>query len=194
MKKVLPILAAVSFGPGLAHSQIIQFDLIGTAGAGLLFGNEPSVASGGSGGEIGGGITYDSATSILDLSNVGWGSSQGFDDLTSSVTGAHMHFTSNANGNNGSADFTQTGGVVFGLTASSTATTGGTFSNLVDLDNLPDPAQKKADLLNGKWYINIHTSNNGGGEIRGFLVAVPEPSTSLFGALAFGALALRRRR
>ena len=42
--------------------------------------------------------------------------------------------------------------------------------------------------------MNVHTSANGGGEIRGNLVAVPEPSAALFGAASIGLLALRRRR
>ena len=49
-----------------------------------------------------------------------------------------------------------------------------------------------AGLAGGTTYLNIHTSQNQGGEIRGFLLAVPEPSTlgfvglALAGLLAFG--------
>lgn len=51
-----------------------------------------------------------------------------------------------------------------------------------------------ASLLDGKAYLNIHSSTFPGGEIRGFLNAVPEP-TSLT-SLAIGAvgLLLARRR
>ncbi|HEY0857701.1 MAG TPA: CHRD domain-containing protein [Albitalea sp.] len=48
----------------------------------------------------------------------------------------------------------------------------------------------------GKAYFNIHTSEFGGGEIRGFLHAIPEPETyalMLLGLAAVG-LAARRRR
>jgi hypothetical protein len=55
-------------------------------------------------------------------------------------------------------------------------------------------AAQETDLLNGKYYINIHTANNGGGEIRGFLVAVPEPSGALLGAAGLGLLACRCQR
>jgi hypothetical protein len=48
----------------------------------------------------------------------------------------------------------------------------------------------------GESYLNIHTQNFTGGEIRGFLVAVPEPATWSMMLLGFGAigLAMRRRR
>lgn len=51
-----------------------------------------------------------------------------------------------------------------------------------------------AGLLAGAAYFNIHTSTFPGGEIRGFLAAVPEPSTlSVFG-IAFAGLAFGRRK
>jgi hypothetical protein len=43
----------------------------------------------------------------------------------------------------------------------------------------------------GRAYWNIHTGAFGGGEIRGFLTAVPEPSTIVFAGLGLGALAVR---
>jgi len=59
-------------------------------------------------------------------------------------------------------------------------------------------AADEAELLAGLWYVNIHSTFAGGGEIRGqvYLVAVPEPPTLLM--LGLGALGLliagRRRR
>jgi hypothetical protein len=50
-------------------------------------------------------------------------------------------------------------------------------------------------LAEGKAYLNIHTSFRTGGEIRGFLVAVPEPaSVTMVGAVLVGGCALLRRR
>ncbi|WP_372617812.1 CHRD domain-containing protein [Falsiroseomonas sp.] len=52
-----------------------------------------------------------------------------------------------------------------------------------------------AGMLAGTAYINIHSSTFGGGEIRGFLTAVPEPaSLGLFAVGLAGFAALRRRR
>ena len=52
-----------------------------------------------------------------------------------------------------------------------------------------------ADLLAGLWYINIHTVNFPGGEIRGQVARVPEPAVpALLGAGLVVLGALRRRR
>lgn len=49
-----------------------------------------------------------------------------------------------------------------------------------------------AGLLEGRAYFNIHTTQFGGGEIRGFLV--PEPGTIALLALGFAATYVARRR
>jgi hypothetical protein len=45
----------------------------------------------------------------------------------------------------------------------------------------------------GHSYINFHTNQNTGGEIRGFLFAIPEPSSMLLFGFGSAALALWRR-
>lgn len=49
-----------------------------------------------------------------------------------------------------------------------------------------------SSIATGKAYFNIHSSFAGGGEIRGFLVPIPEPGTALL-LLASAPLMLRRR-
>jgi len=51
-------------------------------------------------------------------------------------------------------------------------------------------------LADGKAYLNIHSSTSAGGEIRTFLVPVPEPETYalMLGGLGVLALVARRRR
>lgn len=75
----------------------------------------------------------------------------------------------------------------------------------LDIPNGPSPRvgtgvalteANEANLLAGNWYVNIHTANFTGGEIRGQVnvAPIPEPSAPLLlvGSLSF--LALRRRR
>ena len=171
-----------------AQAAIVNFDLTGTAGAGLLPGNEPGALIGGTGGEIGAGVFYDDVAKLLTL-NVGWGSSQGFTDLSSLANNSHIHVTAANFGNGGAGNFTQTGGVLFTLTRSSNAVTGGTITNAP----ITLTAGQETDLMNGKYYVNVHTANNGGGEIRGFLVPAPVPEPASFGLVALGALTLLRR-
>jgi len=51
-----------------------------------------------------------------------------------------------------------------------------------------------AGTVAGESYLNIHTTSFPGGEIRGFLIAQPEPSTFLLGGAALVAFVIRRRR
>jgi hypothetical protein len=52
----------------------------------------------------------------------------------------------------------------------------------------------EAAVAAGESYLNIHSTVVPGGEIRGFLVAVPEPGTLSLAALALGVVWRRRRR
>jgi hypothetical protein len=57
-------------------------------------------------------------------------------------------------------------------------------------------AQQLSDLNSSLWYFNIHSATFGGGEIRGQITPVPEPSTLGLIGLGVGGfvLSLRQRR
>jgi hypothetical protein len=90
--------------------------------------------------------------------------------------------------------------------------TSGTYHNVLDLtlSSSYNPSYVSANggttataeaaltsaIASGKAYWNIHTSVVGGGEIRGFLLAVPEPSTLALAGLGLASIVgfARRRR
>ncbi len=192
MKKTILVLLAFATAH-TSQAAVISYNLIGKAGPGLLFLNEPSVVSGGSGGEVGAGIFFDDVSKVLTI-NVAWGSANGFSDLTTAATNAHVHTTAADFGNTASGNWTDTGSVVFGLTASpftyNASASAGSISGSIVLT-----AAQEASLANSRYYINVHTlAPNNGGEIRGFLTPVPEPASTgiLLGTAAL--LAGRRRR
>ena len=174
-----------------AHAAIIQFDLLGKGSAGLSSTNENVVVTGvpGTGGEFGAGIFFDDITNILTI-NVAWGSGNGFTNLTGSATAGHLHGPTTSGG---TASFTQNGGVLVGLDSlpgwNPSSTSGGVANGTLTLT-----ASQGAALLAETIYINIHTAANSGGEMRGNLVMVPEPSHAILSLLGLAALGARRKR
>ena len=188
MKSSLLTLAAVSFLACPAYSAVIALDLLGKGAAGLTSTNEntafvttPNAV--GTGGENGTGISYDNVSKVLTI-NVGWGSLNGFTDLSSDANNSHIH---GPTASSGVGSFTENAVVLFNLARVSSTSNGGSIATTVTLA----PAQE-VELLNGRYYVNIHTTQNGGGEIRGNIV-IPEPSHALLGLLSLGLLARRRR-
>lgn len=155
----------ICFTAPLAQAVVIQFDLQGTAGPGLLPGNQNPATTGGTGGELGTGISFDNVSKMLTV-NVGWGSTNGFTDLSSTPTAAHIHgpTVSTAPGS-----YTENAGVLFPLTINSGSALGNTITALLG----PLSAAEEGYLTNGQLYLNVHTAINGGGEIRGNLVLSP---------------------
>lgn len=94
--------------------------------------------------------TYNATTNSLQY-NVTW------TGLTGTATLGHFHGPALA-GTNASPVIT------FNLVNNGTA---GTASGTITLTDA-----QETDLLAGKWYANIHTAANGGGEIRGQVSAV----------------------
>jgi hypothetical protein len=167
-----------------ANAAIINLDLLGKAGAGLLGGNETSALNGtpGSGGEFGQGIFFDDVTLQLTI-NVAWGSGNGFLDLTGSATASHIHGPTPSSG---SAAFNETANILINLPRVSSSAVNGSIATTLTLTST-----QASELLAGRYYVNVHTTANSGGEIRGNLVVVPEPSSVLI--LSTGLLALLRR-
>jgi hypothetical protein len=145
------------------QADIVKISL-GGASSGLSPANEVpaiGVPSTGSGGEILGGITFDTESRELNIA-IGYGSSALFTDLTGPATGAHIH---------GPATQSDSAPVIHDFIAAgqhlaaSHPEKGGVILGTVVLDEA-----QTADLMAGKYYINIHTEQNPGGEIRGQLL------------------------
>jgi hypothetical protein len=129
-----------------------------------------------------------------------------FSGLLGTTTAAHIHCCTAVPGTGIAGVATQTpsfAGFPLGVTS-------GSFDNTFDMDLLASfngPfvtanggtadsafAALLAGLDGGQAYFNIHSSFAGGGEIRGFLARIPEPSALWLSATALCALLLTRRR
>ena len=144
-------------------------------------------------------VTIDTAANTMEVNVT-------FSGLTSGTTASHIHCCVAPGGNTGVATTTPT------FTGFPSGVTSGTYDHTFDLTNASSynpafvtanggtGASAEAILLAGldagHAYLNIHTTNFGGGEIRGFLAAVPEPSTwamLLLGFAGLGFMAYRRK-
>jgi len=80
-----------------------------------------------------------------------------FSGLTSTATAAHIHGPAAADGN---------AGVVLTLTPRNAFQIDSPLRGSATLTDA-----QAADLMAGKWYVNIHTAKNPNGEIRGQLMS-----------------------
>ena len=167
-----------------SYADIVDFRLYGRVGFGLRTGNEIPAASGNGSGNVLSGITYDTDLNLLTM-DIGWGSGNGFNDLTGNVTVMHIH---------GPANINQNAGALINLHTLAGFNGSGTNGSLNDSVTLT--AGQESNLLAELLYINVHTSANGGGEIRGNLFVIPEPSSAglLILGLALSGFVVRRRR
>jgi len=133
-----------------------------------------------------------------------------FSGLTSGTTASHIHCCNPPPATSGVATMTPTFsglplGVTFGsmdqtLDTTSLATYNAPFVTANGGTALGAEAALFFGIAQGTAYVNIHTTQNPGGEIRGFLTpaaAVPEPETyALFlaGLASLGVAARRRHR
>jgi CHRD domain/PEP-CTERM motif len=125
-------------------------------------------------------------------------------DTNDNLVAAHIHASATASA-------TTTAPVVWGFFGSPfndnnpadavvtpfTTGVGGTVTGKWDSPegNATTLADQLANILSGHAYINFHTVQNGGGETRGFLTVVPEPSSVfLLGSGMLGILGFAARK
>jgi hypothetical protein len=113
-------------------------------------------------------VTLNTVTGDVSVSGT-------FQDLLANVQAAHIH---------GLAPVGVNAGVILGLQL--TGTTTGTISGMGTLT-----AAQVQGMIEGRTYINVHTTQHPGGEIRGQVVPAPG-AVAMLGAV--GLMAARRRR
>jgi len=192
MVKTIAVWVCLGFALELSAA-IFDFDLQGQAGAGLLPGNNVPPNSTGASGSANGPIRYDDSNNQLtfDIS---------FSNLSDVLVAAEIR---------GPADFSSNANVLYDL-APYTSGSGNTSGQFLSDPNgqggvltlIPNPsgstysiAEQENQLKSGLWYIEVHSSGTYSmGEIRGNLVAVPEPAQyATYTALALGGLMICRR-
>jgi len=202
---VLLVVTAVGMASS-ASAAIFNIDISPVGGAALNLGANPysgdhavglaaanetaQPASLATGNEVGAGITYDDITALLTY-DFAYGSDFGFVDLTGNFSAVHIH-GSNGVGTVNFPAANGSSGVIHDLGANHTAGSSSNTGRVTGSVTLS--ALEAARLFDNELYLNIHSSTFGAGEIRGQLIAVPEPSSVLLIAAMFGAAGTIRRR
>lgn len=149
-----PVLLLLLLGPQLGRATIVNLTAVLSAAEEVP---TPINVPSGAGGSAT--VTLDTATNLLSWV-LTWS------NLSGPAVGAHFH---------GPAPVGLTAGVRVNIGTISGLTSPSSGSTTIT-------AAQAADLLNDLWYINIHTSMNSSGEIRGQVV--PEPASWILAATA----------
>jgi hypothetical protein len=146
-------------------------------------------------------VTFDNTANTMEVNVT-------FSGLTGTTTASHIHAPTAVAGT-GTASVATTTPTFTGFPL---GVTSGTYDHIFDMTQVTsynNPSFITANggtaasaetallgyMLSGQSYLNIHSTTFGGGEIRGFLTQVPEPSTAaLFGLGLAGSAVLRWRR
>lgn len=145
----------------ISQSQIIEFDLQGKV-EGISGQNEnPPVAGAGTGDIDADRIFFDTQTRILTV-DIHWGSANGYSDLSSDVDFMNLH---GPTGSDAPASFEQNADAFTGLDGLNPSASSGGFAGTVDI-----PQEEVQNLLNGRYYLHLHTFDEPDGECRGYMV------------------------
>lgn len=145
-------------------------------------------------GQDGGGNRTGSGIFYLTLTENVMTITGDFSGLSGVTVNAHIH---------GPSPTGQNSGVLYGLfnritlgADNKSGTINASIPLIANPNNTTFDIPTQVEQLNsGLWYFNIHSSTFGGGEIRGQILAVPEPSTMALGAVgAIGLVIWQLRR
>ena len=163
---------------------------VNLAGAQSFISNMDAAQAGGGGRTGSGSVTLSLSGSTLSL---GTGSYSG---LSGNVSVAHIHGPAAPGVNAGFSYFLTPTFITLG--ANSGTISAGSINLVANPNGTTfSVADQLTQLNSGLWYINIHSSTFGGGEIRGQITLVPEPTTAsvlLLGAGCAGLMFRRRKQ
>jgi hypothetical protein len=183
MKHVLSTLALAASALAISASALAQPEFWRATASGP--GEDPANTSPG----------FSVATITIDRTALTMSADVPFQDLTTPSVAAHIHCCT-------ASPLAGNAPIATPFTGFPTGVTSGTYSNTF---NLSDPATYTADFLSANGgtaataasalfagfdanqaYMNIHTTANPGGEIKGFLVAAPIPEPASWAMLGVG--------
>ncbi len=176
MRRLALLVSTLLLAAGPASADIIDFTVDLDAAQSLATGE----ATPGSTGSGTGTLQLDTDTGIVSY-DISWGGTQGAEIF------AHLHGPAAPGATNPARYFLDNGGSSGSYNASVMLT------DPVEIGPAAYPIQDQIDdLIAGLWYVNVHTTHSVGGEIRGQILALPEPGVIALAALGLVALARRR--